>query len=74
MKGKKRETRKEWRSREKRHMADDEDILSSGCKDILNGLRGYPQQAARISSTACEDILTNSRRQSIADGLRHTNY
>jgi len=27
------------------------------CEDILNALRGYPQQPARISSTAREDIL-----------------
>ena len=27
-------------------------------EDIVNGLRGYRQRPARISSTACEDILT----------------
>ena len=69
MKGKKRETRKEWRSREKRHMADDEDILSSGCKDILNGLRGYPQRPARISSQIAADNPSRT-----AYGTQITNF
>ena len=42
------------------------------CDDILNAPRGYPQQPARISSTAREDILNSPRRYPRPDAVPHS--